>query len=156
MAGLQRLPSPSNNILPYQAPDSQCPALVKDIQMVHGVNSMQTLAFVNPITPGKTEEWKSLSEELAGPRQSEYKASRKRLGMTTERAYYQQTPMGDMAVIYIEAEDIQRVFEGLATSQDPFDVWFRGRVKDLFSGTDLTQQPPPYPPPTLIFDGLTG
>ena len=115
---------------------------------------MQSLAFLNPITPGKTEEWKSWGDELAGPRHNEYLASRRRLGITAERAYHQQTPMGDFAVVYIEAEDLQRVFEGLATSQDPFDVWFRERIKDLFSGTDLAQQPPPYPPPELVFDGM--
>jgi hypothetical protein len=117
---------------------------------------MQTLAFVNPITPGKSEEWVSWSRELAGPRHDEYLASRRRLGIHTERAYLQQTPMGDMAVVYIEAEDLQRVFGELAASQDPFDILFRQRIKDLFSGIDLAQQPPPYPPPELIFDGLAG
>jgi hypothetical protein len=115
---------------------------------------MQTVAFALPLTPGKTEEWKDWSNELTGARQSEYQASRRRLGITTERAYYQQTQMGDMAVVYIEAEDLQQVFGGLATSQDSFDVWFRERVKELFNGVDLAQQPPPFPPPVQVFDGL--
>ena len=115
---------------------------------------MQTLAFALPLTPGKTEEWKSWSNEMAGARQSDYRASRRRLGITTERAYSQQTPMGDMAIVYIEAEDLQQVFGGLATSPDPFDVWFRERVKDLHNGVDLAQQPPPFPLPMQVFDGL--
>ena len=112
---------------------------------------MASIAFALPLTPGKTQEWRQWSQEMVGPRQSEYKASRQRLGITTEQSFLQQTPQGDMAVIYIEAADPGRAFQGLATSQDPFDVWFRQRVKDLFNGVDLTQ---PQPPPELVFDGL--
>lgn len=114
---------------------------------------MPSVAFSLPITPGKTEEWKRWGDEMLGPRRSEYEASRKRLGATIERAYHQQTPMGDMAIIYIEAADIQSAFQRIAVSQDPFDVWFRERAKDLFSGFDLAA-PPPYPLPTLVFNGV--
>src|SRR5689334_3436962 len=110
---------------------------------------MAMTAFAVPLTPGKTEEWRQWSAELVGPRNEEYLASRRRLGMITERVYLQQTPQGDMAVIVAEAEDLARVYQGLATSQEPFDVWFRERAKDLFSGLDLTQ---PAPPNELVFD----
>jgi hypothetical protein len=55
---------------------------------------MASLAFALQLTPGKTEEWRRWSEELLGPRRSEYEASRRRLGVSVERAYYQQTPRG--------------------------------------------------------------
>ncbi len=64
----------------------------------------------------KTEQWKHFCQEMVGPRRSEYEASRKRLGETREAAYLQQTPQGDMVVIYIEAQDISRVFEGMGRS----------------------------------------
>jgi hypothetical protein len=117
------------------------------------MNNMASLAFAVLLTPGKTEEWKRWNEELAGPRRIEYLASRQRLGITTERAYLQHTPQGDMDIVYLEADDLQRAFQGLATSQDPFDVWFRQRAKELFSGLDLTQ-PPPGPLAELGFDVL--
>lgn len=114
---------------------------------------MASLAFALPLTPGKTDEWRRWSEELLGPRHSEYKASRGRLGITTERAFLQQTPQGDMVIVYLESDDLMRAFQALATSQDPFDVWFRQRSQDLFSGLDLSQ-PPPGPLAELVFDGL--
>jgi len=114
---------------------------------------MESLAFALPLTPGKTDEWRRWSEELRGARHNEYVASRRRLGVATERAYLQHTPQGDMAVIYLEGDDLQQSFQALATSPDPFDVWFRQRSKDLFSGLDLSQ-PLPGPISELVFDGL--
>ena len=111
---------------------------------------MASLASAFPILPGRTEHWKHFSQEMVGPRRSEYEASRKRLGVTREVAYLQQTPQGDMAVVYLEAQDIPRVFEGMGSSQEPFDVWFREQVKDIH-GLDLAQ-PLPGPFPEAIVD----
>jgi hypothetical protein len=113
---------------------------------------MASMAFALPLTPGKTEEWRGWSAELLGPRRAEYEASRRRLGVTVERAYLQHTPQGDLNIVYLEANDLSRAFQGIATSQDPFDVWFRERAKDLFSGLDLSQ-PLPAPLSELVFDG---
>ena len=111
---------------------------------------MVSLGMALPLLPGKTESWKRWTQEMAGPRLSEYQASRQRLGITREASFLQQTPQGDMAVLYIEAEDIIRVFQGLASSQEPFDVLFRQQTKDFF-GLDL-EQPPAGPPPETILD----
>jgi hypothetical protein len=113
---------------------------------------MASLAFALPLTPGKTDEWRRWSAEIEGPRHAEYEASRRRLGVTVERAYLQHTPQGDFNVVYLEADDLARAFAGVATSQDPFDVWFRQRAKELFSGLDLAQ-PLPGPHAELVFDG---
>ena len=114
---------------------------------------MASLGFALPVTPGKTAEWRQWSEELAGPRRREYEASRARLGVRTERAYLQHTPQGDLVIVYLEGDDLQRSFQELARSQDPFDDWFRQRARDLFSGLDLTQ-PPARPLSELVFDVL--
>lgn len=113
---------------------------------------MQSLAFAMPITPGKTEEWQACSRELEGARREEYLASRKRLGVEVERAFLQHTPQGDFNIIYLEGEDLVQSFQQLAISQESFDVWFRQRAKELFSGLDLSQ-PAAEPPSTLVFDG---
>jgi hypothetical protein len=63
---------------------------------------MASLASAFPILPGKTEQWKHFSQEMVEPRHSEYEASRKRLGISREAAYLQQTPQGDMAVVYFK------------------------------------------------------
>ena len=111
---------------------------------------MAALAMTLPLLPGKTESWKRWVQEMASTRLSEFQASRKRLGITREVSCLQQTPQGDMAILYIETEDIAHAFQGLATSQDPFDVLFRQRTQEFF-GFDLTQ-PPLGPLPETVFD----
>lgn len=100
-------------------------------------------------SPGKTETFKRFREEVLGNRRSDYEASRRRLGMTKEAAWLQQTPQGDMAIVSFEAANPQQVFQGLATSQEPFDVWFRQYTMEVH-GLDLTQ-PMPGPLPEQTF-----
>ena len=111
---------------------------------------MASLGIAIPILPGKTEQWKHFNQEMAGPRHSEYEASRKRLGETREVAYLQHTPQGDMAVIYTEAQDVQRFLEGQAMPQEPYEVWFLEQAKEIH-GIDFSQ-PFPGPLPEAFVD----
>jgi hypothetical protein len=58
-----------------------------------------------------------------------------------------------MAIVYFEAPDIRRVFEVVASSQNPFDVWFREQAKDS-TGVDFSQ-PMPGPLPEVYIDWRT-
>lgn len=111
---------------------------------------MASLGMTLPLLPGKTEDWKQWVQEMGGTRLDEYQASRRKLGITREASFLQQTPQGDLAVLYIEADDIFHALQGLALSQDPFDVLFRQQTRELF-GLDLAQ-PPSGPPPETVFD----
>ena len=111
---------------------------------------MASFASVFPILPGKTEQWKRFCQEMVGPRRSEYEATNKRLGITRDFASLQQTPQGDVAVVYLEAQDIPHVFEAYASSQEPFDVWYREQLKDIH-GVDFSQ-PLPGPLPEVFID----
>src|ERR671933_4856 len=103
-------------------------------------------AFVVPILPGKLDAFKQFVRELSGPRKAEHAASRRRLGITQETTFLQQTPMGDMAIVIGDGEgDYAQTTQAIAKSNDPFDVWFREKVKEIH-GFDVTQ-PPPGPPP---------
>ena len=113
---------------------------------------MASMAFALPLPPGKTEEWRRGAADLLGPRRAVYEASRRRLGVTVERAYLQHTPQGDLNVVYLESDDLAGAFQQLAASQDPFDVWFRERAKEFFSGIDFGQ-PLPGPLSEMVFDG---
>jgi hypothetical protein len=106
------------------------------------MNTMETLAFIFPLTPGKTEEWRNWGDEILEWRRSEYQAFRRRLGLSAQRMYHQRTPRGDRAIIYLEGDDLKLTFQELRTAQDPFAVWFRQRAKDLLNGLDLTQTSP--------------
>ncbi len=99
---------------------------------------MESLALAFPLTPGKAEELRSCGAEILGPRRSEYHEFR-RLLRTTERVYLQRTPQEDIAIIYMEGDDLQRAFKELQTSQAPFAAWLRQQARDLLDGLDLTQ-----------------
>jgi hypothetical protein len=103
---------------------------------------MASFAMAMPILPGQTEAIRRMRDEVLGPRRSEYEESRRRMGITKEMAWVQHTPMGDMAVIYWESENPQRIFEQMAQSQEQFDEWFRQFVQNTH-GVDFTGDQPP-------------
>jgi hypothetical protein len=110
---------------------------------------MQSLAFVAPLLPGKTETDRSALRSCAdGERKDAYESSRARRGIAREAVWIQQTPGGDFAVIYLEADDLQAALAGLGASPDPFDSWFREHVLDVH-GIDLATG---FPPPEQILD----
>ena len=111
---------------------------------------MASFASVFPILPGKTEQWKRFCQETVGPRRSEYEAANNRLGVTRDFASLQQTPQGDMVMVYLEAQDIQRVFEEYGSSQEPFEAWVREQSKDIL-GVDFSQ-PLSGPLPEVFID----
>ena len=79
---------------------------------------------------------------MNGSRRDEYEAARKRLGFTREVVWHQQTPDGTVAVVYLEAEDIEAAMRGIGSSQEPFDLWFRERMNEVH-GIDLAEPGPP-------------
>jgi hypothetical protein len=111
---------------------------------------MARYAFAIPILPGQEETDRLLVRDMLGARRAEYEASRKRLGLTAERVWLQSTPQGTMAVVYLEADDLATMFHGLATSQEPFDIWWRGEILKIH-GLDLSQ-PLPGPPNEPLLD----
>ena len=110
---------------------------------------MPTIAFAAPLLPGKTDaDREALASCASGDRRADHEASRKRAGITREAVWIQSTPGGDVAVVAIESDDIQAAMGALATSEDPFDVWFRDHVRDVH-GIDLVEE---SPPPEQILD----
>ncbi len=108
---------------------------------------MPMIAMALPIPAEKYPIWRETVLSFSGPRSAEYDASRRRLGVVRQGAWVQQTPEGPMEVLVIEAIDPAAFFEGLATSQEPFDVEFREFLLDVH-GIDLTE-PPPLPEQVL-------
>ena len=102
-----------------------------------------------PVLEGKDGEARKLAQETR-ERRDEFEASQQRHGVTKEEWSLQQTPMGSMVVVRFESGDVEGAFAGLAESNDPFDVWFRQRVREV-SGVDLSA-PMPGPLPEIIFD----
>jgi hypothetical protein len=111
---------------------------------------MPTIALAFPIPPEKYETWLAAVTAFAGERRAEYDASRRRLGAERTRTWVQQTPQGPIEILVVDTADPARYFEGLATSQEPFDVEFRAFIQDVY-GIDLSR-PLPMPPPELLLD----
>jgi hypothetical protein len=99
----------------------------------------QTVCFAAPLLPGTTSlDREEMLSCWHGDRSDEHSASRERLGITREAVWIQPTPAGDLAVVLIEATDLGQAMFGIATSQEPFDVWFRQHLATVH-GLDLTQ-----------------
>jgi hypothetical protein len=110
---------------------------------------MAMLAMAIPISPGKTEKWKTFIGEVKGPRFEEFKASRRKLG-TQERTYLQHTPMGDLVIVTLEGADPASAFARFGQGTDDFTKWFVQQVREIH-GMDLTA-PPPGPLPEMMID----
>ena len=100
---------------------------------------MTEAGMVLPILPGKRPVLDAFAAALAGPRLAEYEESQ--VSVLRESWFVQATPMGEMLVVHFEAPDIDAVMSGLATSDAPFDVWFRSQALEI-TGVDLAQMPP--------------
>lgn len=112
---------------------------------------MQTIGFIAPLLPGKTEtDRAAMISCWRGDRRQAYEESRRRLGITREAVYIQPTPNGDVAVVYLEADDVAAAMKGVATSDDPFDRWFRDHVREVH-GLNLEEG---FPPPEQVMDYL--
>ena len=107
---------------------------------------MSRTALVFPVLPGK--DARDIANEMKS-RPREYEESRRRLGITMERAYLQHTPMGDFVTAYHEAEgDVLEKFGKLSSSDLDIDRYFVKAAKEIH-GVDLTQ-PMPGPQPETI------
>jgi len=99
-------------------------------------------AFVVPILPGKLAAWKAMVEEVKGLRRKEYKASRKKAGISHEHVWLQHTPQGDFVVVSVVGKNPEKMVERFVASKDPFDKWFMARVAEVH-GIDANKMPPP-------------
>ena len=103
---------------------------------------MPAIGFAVPILPGKEEQDRNGLAEIAGPRREEWEAASKRHGVTRHAVWHQQTPDGTLAIVLLEAEDIEAAMQEMASSDDPFDEWFRQQIKEVH-GIDIASDPPP-------------
>lgn len=92
-----------------------------------------------PVMPGKTEaDLRSVSERFKAEPKA-YFESRRRAGVTLERAYWQHTPMGDFVVAYSESTgSAAEVIRTYANSTAEIDRFFADSVLAIH-GIDLTK-----------------
>ena len=110
---------------------------------------MQSVAFVLPLLPGKSDDdRRAMASCWHGDRKAAFEDARKRAGITREAVFIQPTPAGDVAVVYMEADDLQAAFAMAGSSEEPFDRWFREHVREVH-GVALEDG---FPPPEQVLD----
>ena len=93
---------------------------------------MQCVAFAVPLLPGQAEAVRSaLASCQAGARKEACQDARRRARIIREAVWIQPAPGGDVAVIYLEADDLAAAFTIWGTSAEPFDRRFRDHVRQV-------------------------
>ena len=96
---------------------------------------MQHVAWALSLLPNKQKDVERFCRELDGPRHKEFVASQKRLGIHKENWYYQARPEGDIAILYLEAENILKVLQDWIVSKEAMEIWEKEQIKG-FTGND--------------------
>ncbi len=92
-----------------------------------------------PVVPGKTESDVRRIAERFKQEPEAYFESRRRVGVTFERVYWQHTPMGDFVVAYAESErSVADVVGGYAEGATEMDRFFAAAVLEVH-GVDITK-----------------
>jgi hypothetical protein len=96
------------------------------------IGGVQSVAFAVVLPPGQTEANRiALASCRDGPRKEAYQDARRRAGIVREAVWIQSAPGGDVAVVYLEADDLATAFTILRTSAEPFDRWFRDHIRHV-------------------------
>jgi hypothetical protein len=89
------------------------------------------LILVSPILSGRTEACRRFVQEMCDGRGDAYAASRTALGIDEERIWIHETATAATVIILLETASPDDVLQALATSQRPFDCWFRQELRNL-------------------------
>jgi hypothetical protein len=96
------------------------------------IERMQSVAFAVPLLPGQADAVRiALASCWSGARKEAYQDARRRAGIIREAVWIQPAPGADVAVVYLEADDLAAAFTILGTSAEPFDRWFRDHVRQV-------------------------
>jgi hypothetical protein len=94
--------------------------------------SRRSLLLACEISADQEEPWRRLLQELsdAGRKEEGYVQSRRRLGISAESVWLVPKPRGGgLAVVYLEASDLEWVLRELVASEAPFDSWYSGGMR---------------------------
>lgn len=121
----------------------------------HGRTAVSELNVAMPIAPGKTVAWQQALADLVGPRYTEYEASRRRYGLTSQTTFLQKTRMGDFAVIHLTGPDVHKSLHAMSESMDPWDVSWRELTLNLH-GVDFAKGVKVFPKIEPLFSMDSG
>ena len=113
------------------------------------IDRVQSVAFALPVLPGQTDADRiALASCAVGERKEAFQDARRRAGIAREAVWIQTARSGDVAVVYLEADNLAAALTMLGTSAAPFDRWFRDHVRRVH-GVALQQM---FNQPELVLD----
>lgn len=113
---------------------------------------MERMATAVPIKPGKTEALRRYVDELLGPRAEDDAAFQRKYGIRRQTVWLQQLGDRDVAIVYQEADDLERAREAreeIGRSDDPHLAWKLANYRDVY---ELGPDPEGPPVPELLAD----
>ena len=100
---------------------------------------MNAMATTAPVIPGKLDEWKEFGRDLGeGPHHNDFTAFMKKCGVSRIRCWLQEGPGGPVGIILYEGETPAEFVRQIGSSQEPFAVWFRDKIREC-NGVDLAE-----------------
>jgi hypothetical protein len=113
---------------------------------------MSKIGFVGPAKDAAA--MRALAQECNGARKNEFVESRRRAGITKERVFLAETPMGPMVCAYGEGLNAGFQMARFAASSHPFDKHFLESLAKV-AGVDFSKMPA-GPSPHLAFEWANG
>jgi hypothetical protein len=113
---------------------------------------MSSIGFVGPVKD--VEAFKHFAREVNGARKAEHDEACRRHGLTKQRVFLAQTPMGAMVNVYSEGLNVGFFMARLRASTNAFDK-FQLESLNKMTGVNLTDLPA-GPPPNLAFEWANG
>jgi hypothetical protein len=115
-----------------------------------------------PLPSENVEAWKAWTRECQGPRREEFDDFNERMGLTRHRVWLTQGPQGNLIIVALDGPGAEDYLQRVASSQEPFDRWFREKASDL-SEVDLSRartvpsaEPSPRPSALRLPPGVPG
>jgi hypothetical protein len=118
-----------------------------DVASTRGV-AVDQVCLVIPIYEDKIDVAREFMRELEQERKGDYAASEQRIGIDKEVWYLAAVPGGTQFVAYMETLDFVNALGMFSQSRDPFDLWFKDRLREA-TGLDLNH-PPEMELPQLV------
>lgn len=93
---------------------------------------MKTIVFINPLKPGKIQEYQAFIAENTGPRKKEYTDLFHRYGLRNVKIYHHKLEDKEFIVVIhdVEEDAVERLSH-FFSSTNSYDRWFVKKLEDL-------------------------
>lgn len=110
-------------------------------------------AVAFPVLPGQSERVKNFGQEVE-PHTEEFERLNREAGdFKRFSVFFQETPMGDLALFVLEFDDPSKMRTSFTDSA--YDTWWLDYLRDVH-GIDVRSLPEVPGPPPMVFDWQAG